>query len=130
MSIRSNFDDVYSLFDRFDDGGMAIDVMDDDETFVVTADLPGVEREDVSVSLQGRALTIEAETETNHVREGNDETATFVRRERSRRSLGRTVRLPASVVAEDVNAELTNGVLTITLPKVETDLDGTRIDVR
>lgn len=157
MSGRSNpFDEMERFFerlsDRFDEmgqqfegplpsrgdapmslpglagGATAVDVVDEGDAFVVVADLPGFERDDVDLQLRDDRLRLEAS------REHDEETATetadgrYVRRERARQSVARTVRLPEPVAADGVSATLTNGVLRVTLPKAERD-EGHRIEV-
>ena len=93
----------------------AVDLVDRDDEFVATVDLPGFERGDVDVRVTGRELRVEAEREATD----DDETERYVRRERRRRSVRRSIRLPDDVDTEGVEARIGNGVLTVTLPKVE-----------
>jgi HSP20 family protein len=137
MPRRDNpFDDIERMFERMQDqlegelegakltGSVAVDVAERDDEFVVTADLPGFEREDVSVELTDEALRIEAE----HTEERGQEEERFVRRERSRQSLSRSVPLPGPADAEGAEATFTNGVLSVSLPKAGGD-DSRRIDI-
>jgi len=128
---RSPFDEFERLFDRmstqFEDieGGLAVDVEDAGDSFVVTADLPGFEKEDIDLTLRDDALAIEAE----HEEEAGGEEERYVRRERSKRSMKRSVSLPESVDEEGVSASFKNGVLTVTLPKAGVAESGTSIDI-
>jgi HSP20 family protein len=145
MVDRSNpFEDIERFFERmnrsFGDVGMppglhdvAVDVAETDDEIVVTADLPGFVREEITIALSGRDLTIEADHE-EHVAEtdeGEDGEVRYVRRERSHRELSRTVRLPDAVVEDRATAEYRNGVLTVTLPRetVAGDDDTHTIDI-
>jgi HSP20 family protein len=101
-----------------------VDVVDDGDAYVVTADLPGFDRSDIEVTLANRRLELSAERETESEEEGPD----YVRRERRRGSLRRTVPLPERVDADGTEATYENGVLTVTLPKHEAD-SGTDIPV-
>lgn len=94
-------------------GTVLVDVEDEGDAFVVTADLPGFDREDIEVSLRDDTLELSASRETA------EETGTsdFVRRERRRSEVNRSVRLPEPVDAEGTTATHENGVLTVTLPK-------------
>jgi HSP20 family protein len=105
--------------------GISVDVADHDDSVVVTADLPGFEKEDIDLSVSGRRLTIRA------VRESTDETTdeAYVRRERRHESMRRAVPLPDDVDEEAAAARYTNGVLTVTLPKVTVDDDSSHIDI-
>lgn len=132
MPDRPNpFDDIERFFERmnrsFGDVGVtpqlhdvAVDVAETDTDVVVTADLPGFGTDDVTITLSGRDLTIEAEREETEAHED----ARYVRRERSRERLSRTVRLPDAVEEEAASAAFHNGVLTVTLPRETVDDEG------
>ncbi|AKU06588.1 MULTISPECIES: archaeal heat shock protein Hsp14 [Haloferax] len=133
---RNPFDEIEDLFDRmgrsFEESGIgrfqdiSLDVVDDDEVIEVVADLPGFEKDDLDVSVSGRRLTIAADHEESS--EVDDDR--YVRRERSQRSVSRTITLPAEVVRDEVTASYKNGVLTVTLPKAEpAGDDSTQIDI-
>ncbi|RDZ43888.1 Hsp20/alpha crystallin family protein [Haloferax sp. Atlit-10N] len=133
---RNPFDEIEDLFDRmgrsFEESGIgrfqdiSLDVVDDDEAIEVVADLPGFEKDDLDVSVSGRRLTIAADHEESS--EVDDDQ--YVRRERSQRSVSRTITLPAKVVRDEVTASYKNGVLTVTLPKAEpAGDDSTQIDI-
>jgi HSP20 family protein len=104
---------------------MSVDVADRGETFEVTADLPGFSKDDISVSVRETRLTIAAESET----EAEESDEDYLRRERSRRSMSRSVTLPDPVDESAVAATYRNGVLTVTLPKREAVDTGTHIEV-
>jgi HSP20 family protein len=104
--------------------GMEVDVADRDGEYEVTADLPGYETDEIDVQLAGRTLQIEAERET--AADESDEN--YLRRERRRQSTARSVQLPKPVDPEGVTAQYRNGVLTITIPKLE-DEGGHTIEV-
>jgi HSP20 family protein len=133
MARRNPFEELEDLFDRmsrqFDEAGrfreIAVDVAEDDDEFVVTADLPGFDREEIDLTLDGRRLGIAAERD-------REETASddrFVRRERVHDERSRSLLLPGDVAAEDVSAIYTNGVLTVHLPKTTPDEAGHRIEI-
>ena len=93
----------------------ALDVHEDKDNFVVRAELPGMKREDIDVSLHDGALSISGERKT----EKKYEEAEVYRTERFFGKFQRTVTLPAAVAADKVKAQYQDGVLTITLPKTE-----------
>jgi HSP20 family protein len=93
----------------------ALDVHEDKENFVVKVELPGVNKEDVNVSLQDDCLTIAGERKG----ETKQEDAEVYHTERYFGRFQRTVALPAAVAPEKVKAQYKDGVLTITLPKTE-----------
>lgn len=101
------------------------DVEDTDETFVVTVDLPGFEREDVEIEVRDDVLTIEAEHDEEQEATLEDR---FVRRERRHASVARSISLPASVDESSATASYEHGVLRVELPKASPE-SGTRIEV-
>jgi HSP20 family protein len=137
MNRRNPFDELEELFDRmgrqFEDTAslreVAVDVADHDEEFVVTADLPGYSRDAIDLTLEGRQLRIDAERDEATTVGGDETAGRYVRRERTRESVSRTLSLPDDVVAEDVSATYANGVLTVHLPKATPDDGGHRIQI-
>lgn len=107
-------------------GTMGIDVADRGDEFVVTADVPGFEKDEVDVRMVGDALHIGATRErTDEEREEN-----YLRSEREHRSMRERARIPGPVDEEGIEATLRNGVLTVRLPKVEpAESEGRRIDI-
>ena len=97
-------------------GGAAIDVADHGEELVVTADVPGFEKDDIDVTLRGETLRISAEQQQES--EEGDGDGQYIRKERRHKSVSRSVTLPEEVDEENVSAEYHNGVLTVTLPKL------------
>ena len=146
MTDRDPFSEIDELFERlnreldqfggqFDPSlpgrGVKVDVAEHDDEVVVTADLPGFEKDDIEVTIQEGTLTIEAdrEEEAEHESEGDDGPR-YHRRERSRTAVSRRIRLPVDVDKANAGAKYANGVLTVTLPRsVDRDDDGHRIDV-
>ncbi len=94
-----------------------VDLSETDESVVARAALPGVNPDEVEVSVNDDLLTIKGETKE----EKKDEREHYVHRELTYGAFSRTVQLPASVDSEKATAEYEDGVLTITLPKVEGD---------
>lgn len=106
--------------------GIAVDVVEDDEAIQVTADLPGYEREDIDVRLRdGTQLEISAERSTD--REATE--GRVHRRERRREAVNRSLTLPAAVAPAEAEATYDSGVLTVRLPKVSRDDEGTDVPV-
>ncbi|RQG95474.1 Hsp20/alpha crystallin family protein [Natrarchaeobius chitinivorans] len=109
--------------------GMGIDLADRGETFVLTADVPGFEKDEIDIRLSGDTLQITAEREQATTEEGDDE-AFYIKSERKRQSLSRSVRVPDPVDENAIEATYRNGVVTVTLPKREpTEPTGRRIDI-
>ncbi len=93
----------------------AVDLYEDKDNVIVKAELPGLKREDIAVSLHDGALSISGERKSEE-KAGNTEAR---RTERFVGRFQRTISLPSSVKADNVNAQYKDGVLTVTLPKAE-----------
>jgi len=93
----------------------SLDVYEEKDSFVVKAELPGMKKEDIDVSLHDGALSISGERKG----EEKQENAEIYRSERFFGRFQRTVALPAAVDAGKITAQYKDGVLTVTLPKVE-----------
>lgn len=93
----------------------SLDVFEEKDSVVVKAELPGMKKEDVEVSLSGENLTIKGEKkEDKEVKEDD-----YYRRERSYGSFLRAVTLPCEVKSGEIKASFKDGVLEIRLPKTE-----------
>lgn len=91
------------------------DVAEEENKVTVTMDLPGVEKKDVELSVKDNILVISAE-------KGKQEEAEkegYLRKERTFMRYYREIVLPQGVTEEGANAQLKNGVLTVTLPKTK-----------
>jgi HSP20 family protein len=93
----------------------AVDLYEDKDNFTVKAELPGLKREDIGVSLEDDTLVISGERKAE---QKSDEAETH-RVERFFGRFQRTIVLPASVQADKIAAQYKDGVLTVTLPKSE-----------
>jgi HSP20 family protein len=95
-------------------GVPSLDVRETEKTFEIQADLPGVRKEDIKVSIDGPRVTIEGECQqANEQREGEQ----VVYSERSTRRYQRSFSLPSEVDDTTAGARLEDGVLKLTLPK-------------
>ena len=92
-----------------------VDIQDSENEVIIKAELPGMEQSDVNVSIQDNVLTLKGEKK----QEKEEKEQNFHRVERTYGSFTRVFTLPATVVADKAAAEYKNGILTITLPKVE-----------
>jgi len=93
----------------------ALDMHEDKDNLVVKAELPGMKKEAIDISLHDGCLSISGERKS----EEKFEDAEVYRAERFVGRFQRTVTLPAAVAADKVKAQYNDGVLTITLPKTE-----------
>ena len=89
-----------------------VDIMREDGHFKLTAECPGVEKDDLHVDVQDGMLSLRGEkkSEVNEEKDGNSYM------ERSYGSFERSFRLPPEADVEHIHAELSNGVLTLTIP--------------
>lgn len=94
---------------------ISVDVIDKDDRIVVRAEMPGIDKKDVSVSMSDHLLTIKGA----FGREEKEEKPHYYRREISRGSFERGVLLPENIDASKVEASLNNGVLEVTIAKAK-----------
>lgn len=130
--LRSQMDDLFSNFFEeypaarlpavFGGAGFAVDVAETGKAVTVKAELPGVEVADVTVSLDGAALVIEAEKKT----ESEEKDKNWHRVERSYGSLKRVIPLGFEPDADAIEAKLDKGVLTVTAPRPAVESPKTR----
>lgn len=92
----------------------AIDIHETDTAIVLTAELPGLEEDDVEVEIKDRRLTLRGQKNVTH-----DDTGDLRVSERSYGSFTRTMTLPDAVDIEEISAAFDKGVLHVTMPKTE-----------
>lgn len=93
----------------------AVDMYQTENDIVVKATVPGIKPEEIQVSVTGDVLTLRGEIK----RDEEVKNESYHIRERSHGSFSRSISLPTSIEADKAKAEFENGVLTLTLPKVE-----------
>lgn len=93
-----------------------VDIIDQDAEVVVRAEMPGVDKKDLDVSLTDNTVTIKGST----YHEQQEEKGNYYRSEMSRGSFARTVTLPGEVDGTGAKAAFKDGVLELSLPKTET----------
>jgi HSP20 family protein len=98
-----------------DGKGMEMDVHETKDELVIKADLPGIVRDDLHITLEEGTLRIEAEKKEEKTEDG----MTWYMRERSFGKYSRLIELPFRIAAEKISATLDKGVLEIKLPKAE-----------
>jgi HSP20 family protein len=102
-------------FGPWAEGSMAVDMYETDDSVVIKTAIPGVKAEDIDVSITGDTLTVKAETKgEEEIKREN-----YLRRERRFGSYCRSVTLPGGLQADKAEADYSDGVLTLTLPKAE-----------
>ena len=96
---------------------MSTDIQDKDGAYEITMNIPGAKKEDVQAELKDGYLTIHASV--NAKRDDKDEKGHYIRRERYSGTGSRSFFVGDDVTEEDIKAKFDNGVLTLSIPKVE-----------
>ncbi len=106
---------------------LALDIREQGDDYLITAPVPGVQPDDVEITVLGDTLRIRGERRESREeqREGNR----WLLREQRYGMFERSVRLPSTIRADDAKAEFKDGILTVTLPKSE-EAKERRIQVR
>jgi len=134
---RDPFKEISKLFDRkparlfdFEMPEMrfpALDVQDKGDSLVVKAEIAGVKPEDMEVELNGDQLLVRGEKKEE--KEEKDEEKKYYYKERSFGSFSRTVNLGVEVDPEDIDAQYSDGILTVTLKK-QASKKAKKIDIK
>jgi len=103
---------------------LSLDVVESDDDYSVKASVPGINPDDLNITLSGRTLTIKGEVKE----ETESEEGKYHLRERRYGSFSRSIRLPTEINAAEVEASYDAGVLKLSLPKVE-EVKPKRIEV-
>lgn len=117
--------DFVGEFDKgfnFEYGSFAprVDIMEDEKTLSVHAELPGIKKEDVKVSINDdNVLIIKGEKKREVKQEEKDDNCTYIRVERNYGSFSRTFMLPDNINTDSVSANYENGILTLLFDKKE-----------
>lgn len=96
-------------------GSLPVDMYETDEAVVVKSGVPGVDPDDIQISVTGDTLTIKGETRADETVEEDN----YVCRERRYGAFSRSLTIPVPIEAEKAEAEFKDGILTLTLPKAE-----------
>ena len=94
---------------------LTVDVVESDDAYFVTANLPGINPDDIDITLHESTLTIRAEVIAPEIPEGTRR----LLNERRYGQFRRSITLPETVDADHVEAEFNNGVLVLSIPKSE-----------
>lgn len=119
--LRDEFDNMLSrLFSEDEVGWMGgalpttLDFSESDTAFEIRMDIPGVNAKEIDIQMNGNLLTVKAERKEEKEEKGK----TFHRVERHSGWFQRSLMLPTEVKQDQIDANYTNGVLTLKLPKV------------
>jgi len=112
-----------SFFGR--DWTPAVDVVENNDSYVLKAELPGMNKDEVKITLENNVLTIRGEKRNESEKKENN----YHRVERSYGMFERSFTIPGSIKTNDIDAQYKDGVLTLTLPKAE-EAKPKQIDVK
>lgn len=134
----SDLDDMSNRLSRFFDDSVfnfpresgawlpPVTVSETSDDLVLTAELPGMREDDISIDLENNVLTISGEK--NEVREEGDEERRYHVYERHFGTFNRSFTLPRTVDPNDIRATFDNGILMVTMPKVA-EAKGRKIEI-
>ena len=118
LDFNSDFDHIFDNFlgtSRDIDISPRVDVEENDNEFVVSAELPGIKKDEIKVNFQDGIMTISGEKKF----ENEEKRKNFHRIERSYGKFSRSLEFTSNVVADKISADYKDGILSITLPKSE-----------
>jgi HSP20 family protein len=106
-----------------------VDIVDTKDSYLIKAELPGVKREDIDITVHEDVLTLKAHAKVESTAE--NESHTTLRQERQYGELMRQFSLRDTISQSDIVADYTDGVLTLTLPKhVPETPQPTKVEIR
>ncbi|MHB1453248.1 MAG: Hsp20/alpha crystallin family protein [Saccharofermentanales bacterium] len=131
----TGFDDFYNMLDNFFEDSYSplrnlsrdtfkVDVQENDKEYTIEAELPGVKKDEVSIEINDEKLSIAIERKE----EVNEEKKNYIHRERRYASMQRCIYLK-DAKADEINAKLDNGILSITVPKETQKPSSKKIDI-
>lgn len=116
-TIKESQNDLEKTISGYASGSnkLLMDIIEDNTNVIVKTDLPGVKKENIKIDITEDTLEIRANFKDEILTDG----ANYIKRERRSDVLKRLVTIPAKIKIDDVIAGFENGVLTVTLPKIE-----------
>ncbi|MFW5694530.1 MAG: Hsp20/alpha crystallin family protein [Alkalispirochaeta sp.] len=112
------FESVFGNMPSWNDRSPAVDIRQNDNMYVIEADLPGMSEDQIDVRVENDLLVISASAqEENTAEEGAQNSDEFIVRERTARSFYRSFAMPKDADAGQIDATFRNGVLTVQLHK-------------
>ncbi len=134
VPFKRNSNDIFSIFNEMEKNLMqnfeshlpafSTDIVDKGDRFVLEADLPGFNKEDINIHVDDNRLTISAQHKVS--KEENKDN--YIRKERRYGSFTRSFDVP-NIKTDQIKADYKNGVLTIDLPKKENTQNIRKIDI-
>ncbi|MGD9900166.1 MAG: Hsp20/alpha crystallin family protein [Calditrichaceae bacterium] len=123
MNFKDDMDRMFEDFFGSDAGAIEnynnitpiVNVEETDNDFQITAELPGMEKDDIKITFQNNGLTISGEKKS----EKDFKDANYHRYERRYGKFCRSLAIPSSIVSDKIEADYKNGILMVKLPKAE-----------
>ena len=128
-TVNDFIDDFFntSLTNGFLDTTFKVDVENREKSYVVYADLPGIDKKEVQIDVEDGTLTIAVEKSEENSE--SDENKNYLHRERRFSSCSRTIRL-VDIDESNISASLENGVLRVEIPKAEEVINKKTIEIQ
>ncbi|WP_100064961.1 Hsp20/alpha crystallin family protein [Miniphocaeibacter massiliensis] len=135
--VRSQFDDFYNVMDQFfndnfmptkfnNESIFKVDIQDLKDSYLVEADLPGYNKDEISLHLEKGNLTISVNK--NEELDKSDEEKNYIHKERKTSSMSRSMYFD-NIDEEDLKAKLEDGVLKIKIPKNKKENNSKKIEI-
>ena len=126
-NLSKMMDDFFdtSLEKLSNDNSFKLDIIEKEDKYVINAELPGIDKEDINIEVDDGILSISAEHVEESEKVDNDK---YLYRERSQKSMSRKIYL-GEVDEENISASLKDGILEIILPKAKEEDNTKRIEI-
>jgi len=130
-ALREQIDSIFEDFDkgifaREGDFVVRSNVSETDKEICITAELPGITEEDIDIAVTGNRISIKGEKKSEEEEKGEEEGRKFHKVERHSGSFQRMMTLPFEIDPDKVEAQVKDGVLTVTVPKPPEEIEATR----
>lgn len=102
-----------------------IDIVETGDEFIMTAELPGAKKEDISIDLRNGRLTLSTQTKSSTEHQSGNVRVS----ERSFGTFSRTIAVPEAVTHEQIKASFIDGVLEVKVPKIKADKEARKIQI-
>lgn len=126
--IHKSFDNLfpeYVLNQELKGMAMPVDVKEYDDKYCVKVELPGIDKENISIDINKSSIKIEADKSCEDKEENEDKAHKYHKSEFRYGNYSRTLYFPYEIDTEKSMAELKKGILKLTLPKLQADKEGT-----
>ena len=122
------FNDGWNNNNKIRNNSPSVDIIENDEEFVLTADFPGFDKKNLNIEVEENGvLNINANSKINKESNG----PLYLIRERNSGSYNRKFNLPENAIVEKINAQFKNGLLTVNIPKAkEIEPESKKIKIR